>query len=367
MAGPSITEHEINKVSQMMRDGWDSYQYVEEFEERFAKYNSRKYCLMTPCCTHAIHLALLSLNVNINDEIIVPECTWTGSVAPVTYLKATPVFSDISKENWCIDPDSIIQNITPKTKGVISVNLYGRMPNYEKINEICKKNNLFLIEDAAESLGSTLKGRISGSFGTFSVHSFHRTKTITTGEGGALLTDDLELYQRCKFLRDHGRSTKIPYFTLEATPKYMPSNLMGSLACAQLDRIDELISIKRNIRDSYIYELQEVIQDIDIIKDGLNYTNGCWATTLVVNSDSFRSDEAIEFFKSKNLPLRPFFYPLTSMPGYKKYKKRGDKYKNPCSNYLSSKGLTLPSHYNMNQENIKIISSALKEFIKNKN
>ena len=139
MAGPSITEHEINKVSQMMRDGWDSYQYVEEFEERFAKYNSRKYCLMTPCCTHAIHLALLSLNVNINDEIIVPECTWTGSVAPVTYLKATPVFSDISKENWCIDPDSIIQNITPKTKGVISVNLYGRMPNYEKINEICKK------------------------------------------------------------------------------------------------------------------------------------------------------------------------------------------------------------------------------------
>ena len=309
MAGPSITEHEINKVSQMMRDGWDSYQYVEEFENRFAKYNSRKYCLMTPCCTHAIHLALLGLDVKNNNEIIVPECTWTGSVAPITYLNANPVFADISKENWCIDPSSIEKNITSKTKGIICVNLYGRMPNYEKIIEICTKNNLFLIEDAAESLGSTYKGKISGSFGTCSVHSFHRTKTITTGEGGALLTDDLKLYQRCKFLRDHGRSSQIPYFTLEATPKYMPSNLMGALACAQLDRVDELINIKRNIRDSYMKFLKEVNNDIDIIEDDLIHTNGCWATTLIVKSNNFTSQTAIDFLMQK-VCLKAFLLPF---------------------------------------------------------
>ena len=364
MAGPSITDHEINKVSQMMKDGWDSYQYVEEFEERFAKYNGRKYCLMTPCCTHAIHLALLGLDIKKGDEIIAPECTWTGSVAPITYLNANPVFADISKENWCLDPSSILKNITQKTKGIICVNLYGKMPIYEEILDICSKNNLFLIEDAAESLGSTYKGRISGSFGTFSVHSFHRTKTLTTGEGGALLTDDLKLYERCKFLRDHGRSAKIPYFTLEATPKYMPSNLIGALACAQLDRIEELVNLKRNIRDSYIENLGQIRDEISIIEDNLVHTNGCWATTLVVNRDKFESKEAINFFNSKGLPLRPFFYPLTSMPGYEKYAKIGPEFDNKNSKYLASKGITLPSHYNINKEQIEIISSNLIDFIK---
>ena len=136
MAGPSITEYEITKVCQMMRDGWDSYQYVEEFEERFAKYNKRKYCLMTPCCTHAIHLALLGMGIKSDDEIIVPECTWTGSVAPITYLNAKPVFADVSLDNWCIEPTSILKNITSKTRGIICVNLYGRMPNYEDILDL---------------------------------------------------------------------------------------------------------------------------------------------------------------------------------------------------------------------------------------
>lgn len=365
MAGPSITQHELNKVSQMMQDGWDSYQYVEEFEERFAKYNSRKYCLMTPCCTHAIHLALLGLNIKENDEIIVPECTWTGSVAPITYLNAKPVFADISKENWCLEPSNILKNITSKTKGIICVNLYGRMPNYDEILDICSKKNLFLIEDAAESLGSTYKGIISGSFGTCSVHSFHRTKTLTTGEGGALLTDDYKLFERCKFLRDHGRSDKIPYFTLEATPKYMPSNLMGALACAQLDRVEELVNLKRNIRDLYIENFNEIKNEISIIKDDQNHTNGCWATTLIVNKDKFKTKEALDFFKSKDLPLRPFFYPLTSMPGYQKYSKKGQEFENKNAKYISSRGITLPSHYKITKEQIQIIASALTSFIKN--
>ena len=363
MAGPSITKHEINKVSQMMKDGWDSYQYVEEFEERFAKYNSRKYCLMTPCCTHAIHLALLGLDIKKDDEIIVPECTWTGSVAPVTYVDAKPVFVDIARENWCIEPSSILKNINSKTKGIICVNLYGRMPNYDEILDICSKNNLFLIEDAAESLGSTYKGMISGSFGTCSVHSFHRTKTLTTGEGGALLTDDLQLYERCKFLRDHGRSAEIPYYTLEVSPKYMPSNLMGALACAQLDRVNELVNLKRNIRNLYVKNVYEIKNEISIIEDDKTYTNGSWATTLVVNKNKFRSKDAIDFFKSKGLPLRPFFYPLTSMPGYQEYAKNGLEHENKNSKYLSSKGITLPSHYNITEKQIKNISSTLIEFL----
>ena len=364
MAGPSITEHEIKKVSEMMRNGWDSYQYVEEFEERFAKYNSRKYCLMTPCCTHAIHLALLSLNVSSNDEIIVPECTWTGSVAPVTYINAIPVFADISKENWCIDPESIIKNITSKTKGVISVNLYGCMPNYEKIKEICKQNNLFLIEDAAESLGSTLKGKISGSFGTFSVHSFHRTKTLTTGEGGALLTDDLQLYQRCKFLRDHGRSTKIPYFTLEATPKYMPSNLQGAMAWAQFQRIEELITRKRY----FLHKYKDCLKELDGIQlniENESIFNGVWATSLVVAKKyKINKKSLISKLSKLSIPVRPFFYPLSSLPAYEIFK-TGSKDKNPISFDISDRAITLPAHYDLTDENIDTICKGIIKVLEN--
>ena len=152
------------------------------------------------------------------------------------------------------------------------------MPNYDQILDICSKNNLFLIEDAAESLGSTYKGIISGSFGTCSVHSFHRTKTLTTGEGGALLTDNLKLYERCKFLRDHGRSEEIPYFTLEATPKYMPSNIQGALAWAQFQRIDELISRKRHFLHLYKERLKE-LDDLQLNQENESIFNGVWATS----------------------------------------------------------------------------------------
>ncbi len=363
MAGPSITDHEINKINLMMKDGWDSYQYVEEFESRFANYHQRKYCLMTSCCTHAIHLGLLGLNLEKHDEIIVPECTWTGSVAPVTYLQCKPVFVDISLEDWCLDYQSVVNAITEKTKAIICVDLYGFLPNYSDLENLCKEKNITLIEDAAEALGSSKDNKKAGKFGYFSVHSFHRTKTITTGEGGALLTDDHNFYKRCKFLRDHGRSESIPYYIEEPTPKYMPSNFMGALACAQLDRIEELISIKRNIRDMYIEELSEMNIKMSIIKDNNKFQNGCWATTLVIHNDNFNKNKAINYFNNEGIPLRPFFNALTTMPAYKKYENKNIYNQN--AHYLSNRGITLASHYSTNKNQIKLISQTLKNFLKN--
>ena len=139
MCGPSITDHEKLMVAKMMDDGWDSYQYVEEFEKRFAAFHSRKYCLMTPCCTHAIHLGLLGLDIGQGDEVIVPECTWTGSTAPVTYLGAKPIFVDVSRENWCIDIKAIERAITSRTKAIIAVDIYGFMPDYEKLGKYARR------------------------------------------------------------------------------------------------------------------------------------------------------------------------------------------------------------------------------------
>ena len=196
MAGPWITNTEKNIVSQMMENGWDNYEYVEKFEKDFALWHERNFCLMTPCCTHAIHLLLLSLGITEGDEVIVPECTWTGSVAPITYCRATPVFADIDEMNWCISPSSIENLITKKTKAIIAVDLYGNMPDMDELIKISLKYGIHLIEDAAEALGSTYKGVRAGKFGVAGVHSFHRTKTMTTGEGGALLIDDEYLYNQ---------------------------------------------------------------------------------------------------------------------------------------------------------------------------
>ena len=193
-AGPSITKREITIVNDMMINGWDNYNYVEKFEKLFARYHGRKYGLMTPSCTMAIHLLLKSLMIKKNDEVIVPVTTWTASVAPIVSVGAKPIFVDIDKDNWCIDCEKIEKKINRKTKAILFVDLYGNFPNIEKLKSLTKKYKLFLIEDAAEALGSIYKGELAGKFGIGSVHSFHRTKTITSGEGGFLLLDNYKIF-----------------------------------------------------------------------------------------------------------------------------------------------------------------------------
>ena len=212
MACPWITDQEIKVVEDAMRNGWheNPYDYVETFQKEFAEFHDRKFGIMTSNCTSAIHLILTALGIKSGDEVIVPECTWIATAAPVTYLNATPVFCDIHSENWCLDPSSVERQISSRTKAIIAVDLYGNMPQMDELNELSNEKGIPLIEDAAEALGSKYKGKKAGKFGTASVFSFHRTKTITTGEGGMLLLDDQDLYKRCMILRDHGRNSALP-------------------------------------------------------------------------------------------------------------------------------------------------------------
>ncbi|MBM3484670.1 MAG: DegT/DnrJ/EryC1/StrS family aminotransferase, partial [Alphaproteobacteria bacterium] len=253
-AGPSITQIEVNAVLDAVSNGWyeRSYDYCERFQRDFAAYHGRRYALMTPNCTTAIHLLLAGLGLGEGDEVIAPECTWIGSTAGISYQRATPVFCDIEPDTWCIDPASVERAITPRTKAIIAVDLFGNMPRMELLQAIADRHGVPLIEDAAEAVGSTYRGRKAGSFGIASTFSFHRTKTITTGEGGMLLLDDDRLFERCSFLRDHGRRKDGPaYWNFEVTFKYMPFNVQAALGWAQLQRIEELVSIKRHHLQTY--------------------------------------------------------------------------------------------------------------------
>jgi len=363
MAGPQVTEADIKIVVDALQNGWygkEAYRYVELFESEFAKYHNRKFALMTPNCTSAIHLYLTAIGVSANDEVIVPDVTWVASAAPIVYLGAHPVFADVSKESWCLTVDSMDARKTPKTRAVISVDLYGNMPDYDSIEEYCRTNNLLLLEDAAEALGSKYKNRRAGSFGDASVFSFHRTKTITTGEGGILLLDDEDVYNRAKFLRDHGRSPGT-YYNTEVTYKYMPSNLAASLGYAQFLRIDELVNKKRSIWNEYS-ELLKSFDFVSLNPEPVGIYNSVWSTVLVTNFDSgLTRDIIMKEFESRGIPSRPFFYPLTQLPAFTNYITQKDSNQIVALN-LSEHGVCLPSALNLQSNQIQKVVEIFSEF-----
>lgn len=360
MAGPWITEHEENIVLDAVRNGWygkKAYYYVETFEAEFARYHDRKYALMTPNCTTALHLLLAGLGIADGDEVIAPECTWIGSVACITYQRARTVFADIDREHWCLTPSSIERAITDRTKAVVVVDLYGNMPDWDGIKELCDQRGIFVIEDAAEALGSMYKGVRAGKFGVGSTFSFHRTKTITTGEGGMLLLDDDALYQRCKFLRDHGREPGT-YYNTEVTFKYMPFNLQAALGYAQLQRIEELVGKKRWIWQGFRDRLAD-IPDIYINPEPPHVVNGVWATALVFGkSHGMTRDKALEEMPKLGLPTRPFFYPLSSLPAFPGREADGRR-NNPVAYDIAERGINLPCALNLMDSDLDAMSEGI--------
>ncbi len=344
MAGPWITDKEREIMMDALKEeSWyeKRYFYVEKFEKEFAEYHGRKYSLMTPNCTQALHLLIYALGIKEGDEVIVPDCTWTGSVAAVTFAGAIPVLCDVEEKSWCLNPSEVEKNITLKTKAILAVDLYGNMPNMDKLREISEKYNLPLIEDAAEALGSEYKGTKAGKFGVGSVFSFHATKTITCGEGGVLLLDDEELYKKAKFYRDCGRSETEPYKVIEPSLKHMPCNPQAALVYAQFTRLKEIIEKKRWILHKYKEKLAD-IPYLQFNEESDEVYNGVWATSLVFGkSHNIDSKKVMEELEKLNLPTRPFFYPLSSLPAYAKYR-TGSKEKNPVSYDLNSRGITLP-------------------------
>jgi perosamine synthetase len=364
MAGPWITEHEIKTVEDCMRNGWYNYNYVETFQKEFAKYHDRKYGIMTPNCTTAIHLLLTALGVTDRDEVIAPECTWVGSTAGISYLRANPVFCDIDEKHWCLDPESVEKSITPRTKAVIAVDLFGNMPLMDELQALCNRHDIHLIEDAAEALGSTYKGTRAGRFGVASVYSFHRTKTVVTGEGGMLILDDDKLYERCMFLRDHGRRSDGPaYFNYEVTYKYMPFNLQAAMGYAQFQRIDELIAKKRWIFEAYKDRLGD-IEDIWFNAEPEGGFNSVWITGLLIGkSHRINKVQAMDKLKELGLPTRPFFYPLSSLPAYSGleavYRPR-----NPRAYDISARGINLPGALIMTEDQIDCVCDGIRKILK---
>lgn len=367
VAGPSITDLEVSYVSDAIRHAWyeGAGSYVRRFEEAFKSHTSRNFAFALPSCTSAIHLALAAANIGVGDEVIVPDLTWIGSSAAISYVGATPIFADVDPNTWCLSLETIKAVASPQTKAVIAVNLYGSMPNYSEIEMWAADNDILVIEDAAESIGSTWDDRRAGNFGSISVFSFHGSKTMTTGEGGMLVCDDPKLAERIGILRDHGR---LPgdqlFYNSEIAFKYKMTDLQAALGLAQLERISELVEFKRSIFLTY----QKLFANVSYLTMNCQpprMFNSYWMTTVIMGAEiNLHKNQLHERLRIAGISSRPFFHPLSALPAYAGALDRPRaSTENKVSYGIGSRGINLPSALSLTVDQIDYVANSLMEIL----
>lgn len=354
-AGPSITEKEINYVTDAVTNGWnDNWNYyINKFEKTFSEYIGVKYSMTTSSCTGALHLALLACKIGKGDEVIVPEITWVATASTVTYTGATPVFCDIEEGSWCLDIDSVESLITSKTKAIMPVHLYGHPANMPAIMQLAEKYGLYVIEDAAPSIGAEIAGQRTGSFGHLSGFSFQGAKILVTGEGGMLVSNDQDLFNRAKFLGDHGRDPSCPLAAVEVGYKYKMSNIQAALGLAQIERADELVNRKREINERYRNNLND-LSSVQVTDELPGCKSIHWMTSIeVLDADFKKREKVMSSLKENLVDNRPVFSPMSSLP---MFKRRAD---NPISYRIGQSAINLPSGHNLTNKQVDYICEKL--------
>ena len=367
VSGPWITQKEIDYVTDAVTKAWygNANMYHARFEKAFADYVGMRFAISLPSCTSAIHLSLAALSIGTGDEVIVPEITWIASAAPVTYVGATPVFADVDPDSWCLSAESFEACITPKTMAVIPVDLYGNMPEMDAILDVAKRHSVAVIEDAAQAIGAEYKGKKAGSFGVSGTFSFHGSKTMTTGEGGMLVTDCEKLFKRAMVLRDHGRPPGDTMFcNTDVAFKYKMSSMQAALGLGQIERIDELIFRKRLIFSWYQERLKDV-EGVTLNAEAQDVKNTYWMVSVIIDSKlGLEKERLMRLLAEKNIDNRPFFRPLSSIPAYEDSEQADlARRRNHVSYRIAPFGVNLPSGLNLDEEKVDYVCDALRALL----
>ncbi len=306
---PSLKGNEKKYLAECIDTNWltENGRFVKEFEDKFAEFIDIKYATAVANGTVGLHLALVALGIGEGDEVIVPTFTYVATANAVAYTGATPVFADSDPETWQIDPASIRKKITNRTRAVIPVHLYGYTCNMDEIMAIANEHDLFVIEDTAEAFGSKYKNKSAGTFGDIGVFSFYGNKTITTGEGGMLVTNDKTLFDRAMHFKGQGLAKWRQYWHDVTGYNYRMTNLSAAIGLAQLERADEIIESKRRIAAAYFENLSDL--PLEFLKESSEVYSSYWMVTVL--AVDFESRESLrQFLKENGVETRPSFYPL---------------------------------------------------------
>ena len=355
---PSIGAREKELVVDALDSGWVSSigKYIDEFEQGFARYCGTRYALTTSNGTTGLHLALAALGVGAGDEVIIPDLTFVATANAIAYTGATPVLADIDPDTLCLDPASVASRLSPRTRAIMPVHLYGHPADMDALRDIADGSGIAIIEDAAEAHGAEYKGRRVGGLGTCGVFSFYGNKVITTGEGGMLTTNDHELYQRAKRLRDHAMSPVRRYFHEERGFNYRITNLQAALGVAQLERIDELLARRAEIMSWYSSEI--ATSDTIRLNRVRNWAKSAfWMICLEV--DGFtekRRDAFMLALRVRGIDSRPYFCTMSSMPMYRQAPL-------PMAARKAEIGLNLPSYFELTKSDVAHIGANVNELL----
>lgn len=356
---PSLSGNEKEYVNDCLDSSWISSKgkYIDLFESAFCNYTGIKHSIAVSNGTVAIHLALAALGIVPGDEVIVPTLTYIASVNAITYTGATPVFADSCQETWQVSTTSIERRLTPKTKAILVVHLYGQVCDMKAIRKLCDEHNLFLIEDCAEAFGSKSEGLHVGNLGNISTFSFFGNKTITTGEGGMVCANDQTLAERCRKLKGQGLALYREYWHDVVGYNYRMTNICAAIGLAQIERANQFLEQKRNLFEKYVSRLNGL--PLKFLGEQANTVNSFWMINIILDNAHAR-DPLRDFLKLNGVETRPIFYPVHTMPIY------AEKYEShPIAEDIARRGISLPSWPELPDADLVIIADLIHKYFAN--
>ena len=361
VAAPMLVGNEKAYVMDCLESSWISSngKYIKQFEDAFAEFCEARHAIS--CCngTVALHVALKALGVESGDEVIVPTLTFISTANAVTYCGGRPVFIDSEPETWNLDPTLIESKITPRTKGIIVVHLYGQPADMDAIMSIARRRGLFVIEDAAEAHGAEYKGRRVGSIGDIATFSFYGNKIITSGEGGMVTTNDENLAQKVRLLKGQGMDPERRYWFPIIGYNYRMTNIAAAIGLAQLEKIDWHLQRRREVASWYAEELQQaagvVMQAVEAWS-----RHAYWMFTILLRDDALvERDEVMAQLKERGIETRPVFYPLHILPPYRTGALSIGGF--PVAESIARRGFNVPTWAGLTRDDVRYVCDCLQQ------
>ena len=353
---PSLDGNEKIYVNECLDSSWISSrgEFIAQFEKEFRNFIGIEHATSVSNGTVALHLALVTLGIGHGDEVIVPSFTYIASVSSIAHTGATPVFVDSLEGSWQMDPADVKEKITPKTKAIMAVHLYGHPCEMDELVKIAKEKNIFLIEDCAEAFGSLYNGKHVGTFGDLATFSFYGNKTITTGEGGMVVTNDETLYDRAYHLKMHGLAKYREYWHDVLGFNYRMTNICAAIGLAQIENANDKIKKKRMLAEAYNKAFKNL--PVKYHREQGNVFHSYWMYSILVDSPQTR-EELRDYLKKAGIETRPTFFPVHTMPMFsQRYQKL------PIAEYLGWHGINLPSWPDLTDEDIQYITGTIAKF-----
>ncbi len=359
LASPALRGNESRYVNQCLDTTWISSAgaFVDRFEAEFAAFCQVPHAVSCANGTVSLHLALLGLDVGPDDEVITPSLTYVATANAIRYCGATAVFADSDRDTWNLDPDDIVKRITPRTRAIIAVHLYGRPAPMDEILAIARTHRLKVVEDAAEAHGARYRGEPVGSLADVATFSFYGNKIITTGEGGMVTTRDPVLAARIRLLKGQGQDPERRYWFPVVGYNYRLTNLQAAIGCAQLEKVDEYLAERDAIGDWYRAELAGT-PGVVLPRLHPNERAVCWLFSVCLDTSyPDQRDEVMALMREAGIETRPFFYPVHTLPPYREPRQPAL----PVAEWLGARGINLPTWVGMTHEHVHRVSAALKE------